>query len=282
MKSILIADAGSTKTNWSLISNDNEEIIRFVTKGINPALQNSLEITERIKDIVNRIPEVTVSDIYFYGAGCVGTVQKNKIKDSLKKFWKNARIEIESDIFCAAKALFGSSEGIACILGTGSNSCYFKDNKIISRIPSLGFILGDEGSGAALGKRLLNNVFKKQLSISIIENFNFEFHLSVEELINRVYREPMPSSFLASFSLFLKKHLKEPEIHTLIISEFDSFFEKNIIPYDNYRSINIGFIGSIAEHFADLLIESAHKYEIKISKILKDPMPSLEKYFSEK
>lgn len=280
MKNILIADAGSSKTSWSLISKRNEEIKRFITKGINPVQQDLPEICIRIEEVKKQMSEENIQDIYFYGAGCVSN-QKGKVEKALSQFWKNSKIEVESDIIGAGKALFGDSEGIACILGTGSNSGRFKQNSIIQQVPSLGFILGDEGSGAALGKRLLNSIFKKQLAARIIEKFQWEYNLSVEEVIQKVYRDSMPAAYLASFSLFIYNHLNEPDIYALLMAEFDSFFKKNIIPYGDYQSIPVGFVGSISYIYSDALKESAKKYGIDIFKIIKNPMPALEKYYEE-
>lgn len=283
MSYILIADAGSTKTDWSLLSKEEpKNLTRIKTKGLNPALQTFTELRDIISSARSQLKPVHVSEIYFFGAGCVSNHQQNLVKMAFQDLWENTVMTIESDMVGAAKALFGDGSGIACILGTGSNTCLFENGKITKQIPSLGYILGDEGSGVSLGKSLLNNIFKQQLPYYLIDEFQNQYNLSVAELIRRVYRTPMASAYIASFSQFIQNHIQSPEIHQLVVNEFDSFFTKNILPYGNTVSTKIGFVGSIAYNYEKQLKESANKFDLQIERILKEPISSLEIYYSNK
>lgn len=279
MPNILIAEAGSTKTDWSLLSEDNSDIIRIHTKGINPLLSSQTQIQETIKNLKKSLENFLINHIYFYGAGCVGDSQKNVIREAISFYWPDCFINIQSDIIAAGKALFGEDEGIVGILGTGSNSCYFQNGVVVKQIPPLGYILGDEGSGAALGKKLLNAVFKRNLHEEIIKRFQEEYNLSLQELIENVYRKPMASSYIASFYPFLLKNKDNLQIRRLVVDELENFFIRNILPYHCNPDTKIGFIGSIADANKELLQEIAVKYKFKIHKILKSPIRELEKYY---
>lgn len=279
MKDILIIDAGGSKTDWSYLKKGSDEIIRIQTSGINPVQHTAEKIKQSIYEAAERLGKVDFDEIHFYGSGCIGT-NKESIKNLLSLYFNASLIEIDSDIMAACKALFGNNSGVACIIGTGSNSCLYEDKKIIKQIPSMGYILGDEGSGSALGKGLLNAVFKEQLDLSVREDFFKEFHLTYEEVVKNVYKCPAPASFLASFSFFILNHLNNDGIRNLVKIEFEKFFIRNILPYNTLYEI--GFVGSIAWVFKDLLLETAQNYHLKISEILKSPMPKLELYFSER
>lgn len=278
MGGILIADAGSSKTDWSFINKKTGQVYRYQSSGINPVLHNDALISRNIENIKNEIGrEIEISEIHFFGSGCASDSLNDKIKKVLAQQWPSAQIDIESDIVGACKALFQDSSGIACILGTGSNTCLYSDGKIESQIPSLGFILGDEGSGAALGKRLLNSFFKRQFPEKIHDSFIKEYNLTVKDVIDKVYKGPSPSAFLASFSPFIYKNRQIPEIKNLIFTEFDTFFERNILPYK--KKDTLGFVGSIAWHFQDEIKKCAERHHLIIASILQYPMPSLEKYY---
>lgn len=275
MKHVLIAEAGATKTDWSLLKHKSDPI-RLQSIGINPAqdTQNDIKIIlEKVKD---QLIGQEIDSIYFFGAGCATPLLRLKIIEALKDVFKIDSIEVESDLKAAALALFGDSQGIACILGTGSASGLFSEGQLISQIPSLGYILGDEGSGMALGKRLLNSVFKNQLSHELSLKFQQEYNISLPILIDNVYGQRKPAKYLASFAPFLLKNIENEEIKALVEVEFDVFFKRNILSYTNSKDINIGFVGSVAWHFQDIIKKRAEKYGLKIASILKTPMPHLE------
>lgn len=279
MKGILIADAGSTKTSWSFLSQDSPRPLRFESSGLNPMHQSADSLKSILAGIKILLKDNLIDKIFFYGAGCASKEINSKLEKILKECFQAKETYVESDLLGAAIALFGDEEGIACILGTGSNSGLYSSGKIISRIPSLGFILGDEGGGVALGKRLLNAVFKKQLPDSIISKFFFEHDINLQELIIKTYRESNAAAFLASFSPFVLNNLDKVEIHELVMEEFDNFFSKNILPYGNIQNRKIGFVGSIALNYEPVLKKSAEHFGITIDRIVKNPLPSLENYY---
>ena len=281
-KGILIADAGSSKTQWSFLNEEAIEPIRIQTAGVNPAHDSIEYIKKIIKEIKPKLKDYQIQRIYFYGAGCASFELKSLITTILKEELDCENVVVESDLLGAAVALFGNSSGVACILGTGSNTGLYNNGKIEPQIPSLGYILGDEGGGVALGKTLLNGIFKKNFSHELIDKFQEEYHLSIEQVIIKVYREPKPAAFIASFCPFIYQNLENLEIKNMVEQQFDIFFQKNIMPYSLTENYKLGFIGSVASNFSDLLKKSADKYKLKIHKIISNPIIELEKYFMAK
>ena len=242
---ILIADSGSTKTDWCVVLN-GAVIKRLGTKGINPFFQSEEEIQQKLTaSLLPQLPEGKFNAVYFYGAGCTpekAPVLRRAIADSLPVI---GNIKANSDMLAAAHGLCGQKAGIACILGTGSNSCFYNGKEIVSNISPLGFILGDEGSGAVLGKLLVGDILKNQLPATLKEEFLKQFDLTPPEIIDRVYRQPFPNRFLASLSPFIAQHLEEPAIRQLVMNSFIAFFRRNVMQYD-YKQYPVHFIGSIA------------------------------------
>ena len=268
---ILIADSGSTKTDWCFkTSKENYKIIQ--TKGINPFYQDSEEISHIIEEILNK--EEKPEKIFFYGAGC--TKEKSTIiKDIFINLLPSCNsIEVDSDLLGAAKAACGNKPGIAAILGTGSNSCEYNGEKIISNIPPLGFILGDEGSGAVLGKKFIADGMKSILSKDIFDQFLSDYQLTIPQIMDKVYREPFPNRFLASICPFLHKNRDNAEIHNLLVNSFIDFFNRNIKRY-NYREYEVNVVGSIGFYFGKEVKEAADNNSIKIGTFIKSPMDGL-------
>lgn len=280
MSNILIADAGSTKTDWSLIDTQSEVILRTRTSGINPVTSDSETICEGLSLLDHRVINSEIQKIYFYGAGCLSDIHKTIVSNCLKHIWKDTEIHVYPDILGACRALFKNGSGIACILGTGSNTCLFEDGAMQSQIPSLGYVLGDEGGGVSLGKRLLNGIYKRQFSEIITKKFHNKYNFTVSDIVERVYRNSNPQSFIASFSRFISENLEYPEIQNLVLEEFDSFFIKNIIPYG--IKMPLGFVGSIAWNYEKELRDIATTYGFEITKILKEPIKGLEHYYTRK
>ncbi len=282
MKSKLIADAGSTNVEWSLLGSDGKVAQSFATDGLN-ALLSSQEAIEsafhKVHDMI--LTEYSVEEIYYYGAGCATSEICDKVKAALKTSWNDAECFVNSDLLAAARSLFGNKKGIACIIGTGSNSCLYDGTDIISQIPSLGYILGDEGSGAALGKRLVSDAFKEQLPENIKEDFLNEYKLSLPDILDHVYRKPAPNKFLASFVPFIAKNLWNPYIYSLVLKELTKFVKRNVAMYDGAHSLDISFTGSIAFHFDKILREAAASVGYKVTKITSSPMEGLIAYHSE-
>ena len=277
---MLIADSSSTKTDWCVIL-DNTPIKRIGTKGLNPFFQSEEEIQQELThSLLPQLPEGTIDSVYFYGAGCTpekAPTLRRAIADSLPIV---GNIKAYSDMLAAARGLCGREAGITCILGTGSNSCFYDGKEIVNHISPLGFILGDEGSGAVLGKLLVGDILKNQLSPAIKEAFLKQFDLTVPEIIDRVYRQPFPNRFLASLSPFIAQHLEEPGIRQLVLGSFIAFLRRNVMQYD-YTQYPAHFIGSVAHCYKEILQEAAQETGIRIGKILQSPMEGLIQYHSD-
>lgn len=277
---ILIADAGSTKTDWICLSSGSGEESRIRTNGINAVHTPELEIKRILSDVIESIKNThTVKRVHFFGAGCGSISHCNRIKDMLLKEWPEAEIEVNSDLVGASISLLGDEEGIACILGTGSNSGLWRKRKIEANTPPLGYILGDEGSGAALGKRLVNAIFKGSLTRETSELFVEETALSLNEVIERVYRSTQPARFLASLAPFIKRHLDRAEIYNLALEEFELFFKKNVENYNGKTNLPLTMTGSIAWHFRDVISYAAERCGLKVTKISQAPMEGLIEYY---
>ena len=275
---ILIADSGSTKTHWCLMAaNGHSE--EFFTDGINPFQQTS----DAIKNSVNNqlLPQMahlmwagSVTNIFFYGAGC--TPEKIPVVEyALESIFKSAKIEVYSDMVGAACGLLGGEKGVACILGTGANSCLWNGKEIEKNVPALGFILGDEGSGAVLGKRLVADLLKNQLSDELKEKFLTQYGITAADIIENVYRKPFPNRYLASLSRFCAENLDNPLIAQLVYDHFD-YFAKRILP--QYPALPVGFIGSIAYYYQDVLKRVLADNGFQVGKILQGPMDGLKEY----
>lgn len=276
---IVIADSGSTKTEWSLV--DNDIIINSITsKGINPYFESKEEITAEIKSVFNKLKiSDKISAIYFYGAGCTPE-KKYIVIDAISDIVDdNILIEVNSDLLGAARALFGRKKGIACILGTGSNSCFYNGEFIEKNLSPLGFILGDEGSGAVIGKLFIGSLLKNQFGEELKLKFLSENNLTQEEIIDRVYRKPFPNRFLASLSPFILRNISNKKIYSLIQNCFKDFFIRNVMQYE-YLNNNVAFIGSVAHYYKDILSEVAKTLNITISRIEVSPINGLVKFHS--
>lgn len=278
---ILIADSGSTKTDWCA-GTTPENCQTVQTAGINPFHQSTEEIEQIITTML--MPQLenpnACTDIFFYGAGCLPE-KVNGIKKALQKHFPQAKhIEVESDLLGAARALCGRQAGIACILGTGSNSCAYNGQQITDHISPLGYILGDEGSGSALGKQLVSNCLKRQLPPDLCQLFFETYPLSPAHILEHVYRQPLANRFLAGFTPFLATHRDRAEIHALLIEGFTQFFQRNVLPYA-CKEQPVHFTGSVAYHFQDEVKEAAQRLHLTLGQVLKSPMEGLRKYHFE-
>lgn len=272
---ILIADSGSTKTSWAVTGPESHQRI-IQTQGLNPYFTSPGQIHEVFRDeLIPFLDPSSVTGIFFYGAGCSTELNNRLVASQLSNFFPAAGIHIYHDILGAARALFGSNPGIACILGTGSNSSYYDGKEIFSDIPSLGYLFGDEGAGSSLGKKLLEKYLRKEFSGSLLDAFDQSYGLSLEEILNSLYNKPFPNRYLASFSPFLLANKEKPEIHDLIFSSFTEFMDRHVTRYSRYLSVPAGFLGSIAYHYRDILYEAAAVRSVIISSILPSPMEGL-------
>lgn len=282
----LIVDSGSTKTSWCfafLPDTKSADGARTVTtEGLNPAVMSAEEVEEKIAKALNHclqslsISAADVDNVFFYGAGCIAG-RTVVVSESIQSILVDARIYVADDLLGAARALCGHKAGIACILGTGSNSCLYNGENIVAHTPALGYVLGDEGSGAVLGRKFLNAVLKQTLHENIRKRFLQESGLDMAEVINRVYRSPAPNRFLASMSKYIHGYLDEKEVRDIVIDNFEDFIRNNILAYgDKFRTINV--VGSIAYHYKEQLTEAASRNGFQIGKIIKSPIEGLIEY----
>ena len=278
VRMIVIADSGSSKTDWLFLSSENEFSIN--SSGINPFFQQTEEIYATLSTTFKTVEKAEVSKVFFYGAGCIKDKTDYIVADALKKLFTNALVFVEDDILGAARALLGKSSGIACILGTGTNSCLYNGSEIVDKVPTLGFILGDEGSGAYLGKLFINDYFKRAIPEDLKQKMESELHLELADVLNAVYRQEYPSRYLAKFSAFLGINRNHIYVQNLIKRSFTDFFYKNIERYNDYKNYSVNFVGSIAYHYSDLLKEVAFNRNIKIGNIIDKPIEGLKKYHS--
>lgn len=279
MNKILIADAGSTKVEWAVADAESGNAVTFVTDGLNALLCSAEEIEAMLSKVEENLPSGTdVSAVYYYGAGCATPEICTRMEKAFKSRFPEAQCQVSSDLLGAARSLFGSRKGIACILGTGSNSCLYDGHVIVEQIPSLGYVMGDEGSGAALGKRLVSDAFKRQLPEALRDKFLAEYSLSLPEILERVYRQPAPNKFLASFVPFLKQNLWNPYIYSLVLQELTRFVSRNVAMYPGAHSVELSFTGSIAYHFANILREAAAACGLRVAEISEAPMAGLVRY----
>lgn len=282
----LIVDSGSTKTSWCfafLPDTKSADGARTVTtEGLNPAVMSAEEVEEKIAQALNHclqslsISAADVDNVFFYGAGCIAG-RAGVVSESISSILVDAKIYVADDLLGAARALCGHKAGIACILGTGSNSCLYDGKNIVAHTPALGYVLGDEGSGAVLGRKFLNAVLKQTLPENIRKLFLQESGLDMAEVINRVYRSPAPNRFLASMSKYIHGYLDEKEVRDIVIDNFEDFIRNNILAYgDKFRTINV--VGSIAYHYKEQLTEAASRNGFQIGKIIKSPIEGLIEY----
>lgn len=279
---ILLADSGSTKTDWCLVDQKNS-VTKVRTAGINPFFQSSEEIANELAThLVPHLPTAHLDSVYFYGAGC--TKEKSPIvAEALKKQFEITRAcEVATDMLAAARGLCGHQPGIACIMGTGSNSCAYDGKDITKNVSPLGFILGDEGSGAVLGRTLVGDVLKNQLPKDIVEAFHAEYELSNADIIDHVYRQKFPNRFLASFVPFLAKHIENKAIFDLVKENFRRFLIRNVKQYQGWEHLPIGFVGSIAYYFQQPLKEALEAEHMTIGKTIQAPMEGLIAYHTTK
>ena len=289
---ILIADSGSTKTDWVIVTNAAEPVV-INTQGINPVHQSREQIVNILRDEfqsrmgadpdVRKLrssailtPQFPMA-VYFYGSGIRPEMEKSMRGVLEETFPQAITVEAHSDLLGAARALCGHECGIASILGTGANSCLYDGKTIVEHTPALGYILGDEGSGAALGKRFIHDLYGGKLSDEMKTTFEKEMRLDLAEIINRVYRQPLANRFLASLSDFISNHREDKGVHEVLINNFVDFINYHIAPY-NRRDLPVSFIGSIAWHYQEELLEAAQRAGFVVGTSLKSPLGGLLRY----
>ncbi|GAB6395452.1 MAG: ATPase [Bacteroidales bacterium] len=279
---ILIADSGSTKTEWCL-SDRGASIRQIHTAGINPYFQTKEEIEETVGQALSLVAEAekrAIESVFFYGAGCNSPEKNRLIIGALQKRLPAVATHVYSDLTGAARSLCGREVGIACILGTGSNSCLYDGKEIVKNISPLGYILGDEGSGAVLGRLLVSDCLKNQLPRRLSDKFIQQYGLTASVVLEQVYKQPFPNRYLANLSRFLAENIGEPAVHELVLQSFRSFFIRNVMQYDGFGQLPISFTGSIAFYYQDILREAARTLSLTVKRIEPTPMPGLLAYHS--
>ena len=283
---ILLADSGSTKVHWCLVTASGQCSDVF-TDGINPLFQTSDAMRNSICNQL--LPQISsllwagnLTHVFFYGAGCTPE-KKVFVQRALEGVFKKAEVSVESDMLGAARGLLQRKAGVACILGTGSGSCFYNGETIEWCVPSLGYILGDEGSAAVLGKRLVGDLLKNQLGDDLKEAFFKEYETSMADIIEKVYRQPFPNRFLAKLSKFCADHIEDKRIHDLVYDHFVQFIRRNIVQYfqpsaGNIQHSAVGFVGSVAYYYRPILEEAMQAEGLPLGTILKDPIEGLKEY----
>ncbi|MGB1243348.1 MAG: N-acetylglucosamine kinase [Chitinophagales bacterium] len=274
---LLIADSGGTKTTWAFV-HSAKDIEISETKGIHPYFQNAYEISQIIEYLpLDLVEEVT--EVQFYGAGCGAKEQAQKVASALKNHFPNkARIEVYTDVFGAARALCQQSAGIAAILGTGSNTCFYDGKRIVNNSRGFGFILGDEGSGAVMGKRLVVDYLYQNVPLHLLIKLETIHGFEADKLLKNVYQEAAPNRYLAQFSYFIHQHRSEPYIQQLLQSHFEDFFRKRILVFEIHQKLPLHLIGSIAFYFQEEIRAVAASFGVEIGKVLQSPVEGLVEY----
>lgn len=272
----IVADSGSTKTAWRLIQ-DEGNVIAVETKGINPYYQEKDEIKDFLKENLSGHITEEVKDIWFYGAGCTGA-KGAMVCEVIAEVIPASRIEVNSDLLGAARALCGYNPGIVCILGTGSNSCYYNGETIMKNVPPLGLILGDEGSGAVLGKRLVGDYLKEIMPEQLHLKFEKKYKITTSGVLEQVYRSEFPNRYLSQFAPFLLKNIGHTYCEKVVISELQYFVERNVLNYLERRELPVSFTGSVAYYFESQLKMVLQSNGLKIGKIVQHPIDLLVKF----
>lgn len=276
----LIIDCGSTKADW-LVLNEKSTAVRFQTEGFNPNYTDYEHISSIIVNKVLYKPYIQdITEVFFYGTGCGNQQNRDLIFEILKSVFINAEIFVTHDMMAACHALFGRNEGVACILGTGSNSCYYNGEEIIENTVSLGYILGDEGGGSHIGKQLLRDYFYKQMPEELSYRFENEYDIKIMSIIDKIYHNNQVSKYLASFSRFAFDNINHDYIKGICSKCFDEFIRYFLLKYKSREITGIGFVGSIAYYFQDILKECIENQGLKIGKIIKSPIDGLIEYHS--
>lgn len=270
---ILIADSGATKTEWCLKNGTETETI--YTEGLNPYYHT----TESIKEVVeyNLIPKITnkIDEIFFYGAGCDGEEKIGIVREALENTFPEATIHIYHDLLGAARACFLHEPGIACILGTGSNSCLYDGSEIVEHVPSLAFILGDEGSAGYFGKKLINKYFRYEIPDDLKEALERDYNMSLDHITKELYDGSQKSRFVASYGAFLGEHADHPFIKEILYEGFENFISRIILKYTNATNYEVRFIGSVAFAHQEIIKEILKKYDLQPGLFVRNPMERL-------
>ncbi len=278
MGNILIADSGSTKTEWCFIQNGKKK--KLFTQGISPYFLSEDQIigileNELLPGLKKNAPE----EIYFYGTGCSNAANVKMMGRAIQSVFPDSGLHIDHDLMGAAKATCGNEKGIACILGTGSNSCYFNGKKIVKNSPGIGYILGDEGSGAYLGKKVIQYFLYETFEPDLMDRFLAKYdHITSADILDTVYKKPLANRYLARYTEFLTENRGHYMIENIIEDGFNDFFFNHVYKYRESWLHPIHFVGSVAFGFKDVLADLCNAYELQLGKVIKNPMDGLVKF----
>ncbi|MBD2715098.1 hypothetical protein KBK19_08630 [Microvirga sp. STR05] len=275
---ILIADGGSTKSSWCQLDETGNRVY-FNTEGYNPDFIKTAEIAASLdKNLPETLPRAEITEVHYYGAG-VSTAKKAEIiAAAMRQIFPNAKVKVDHDLLAAAHALLGDKPGFAAILGTGTNSCLYDGEKVIHNVDSLGYFLGDEGSGSFIGKRLLRDYLRGLLPDGLQEIFQKEFNLTREDILDRLYNQPLPNRFLASFGKFTYDHNNISYCREIVLQGFETFFTNIVAHYPNYQDYTFNCVGSVGYNFRDALAQVARAHNMEVGKIIRSPIDDLVSY----
>ena len=277
MPVILIADSGSTKTEWCLLSDGKKK--KAITQGLSPYFLSGGEITDIInKELPSLFNTAMPDEIYFYGTGCSNPANAKVVKKAIASVYKDSKVYVDHDLMGAAKAVCGNTKGVACILGTGSNSCYYDGKKIVKNSPGLGYVLGDEGSGAYMGKKVIQYFLYNTFEPDLMDRFTAKYNITSAEILEAVYKKPLPNRFLSNFVTFLIENRGHYMIENIIEDSLNDFFFIHIYKYSQSWTMPIHFVGSVAHGFKDVLKEMCNSFELQLGTVIKNPMDGLIKY----
>jgi N-acetylglucosamine kinase-like BadF-type ATPase len=278
---ICIAESGSTKTTWVTFDARGREIDRSQSIGLNPFFVSSDEVAHMASEVFAQIGNEKISTVHFYGASCSSEARNKIIADGLKEVLPNAQIFVNHDLLAAARATCKSKAGIACILGTGSNSCAYDGLDIVDNVPALGYALGDEGSGTAFGRRLLQGWLYREMPPEIEKAFNETYNTDKEEVLINTYNKPKPNRYLASFAKFYSDYRTHRYIQNIIMEVLQDFVDRHVVKYELAKSVEINFVGSIAFSFRDELSRCLQQRGLRLGLVIKAPIDELCKYHIE-
>lgn len=275
---VIIADSGLTKTDWRLVLNDRS-IIKFETKGLSPFFCSEEDYHNALStSFPTQIDPLLVTNVFFYGSGCAGEEKGLKAQQALQSFFVRAKVNAYSDLLAAARSLFGDSKGVIAILGTGSNIAFYDGVQVIHRTPSLGFILGDEGSGAYIGRQLIQSFFYGQMPQDLSDSIKSKYDLELSHVLDRVYAQPKPSAYLASFVPFANENIENEYIRQLVYGVFENLYEKHLKVMPELRTYGLGVVGSVGSVFKDILLKIAKDKGFEIKGFIQYPVESLVNY----
>jgi N-acetylglucosamine kinase-like BadF-type ATPase len=277
MATILICDSGATKAEWCLIRGNKKKTI--FTQGVNPYFLDTKGIQDIVQnELLKKLKNAEIDAVHFYGTGCANPQNAKNVKKALTSVFTDSDVTVETDLMGAARAVCGNEKGIASILGTGSNSCYYNGKKIVKNSPGLGYVLGDEGSGAYLGKKVLQYYLYETFDEDLRSRFDAKFVTTPVEILDSVYKKPLPNRYLASFTMFLADNRGHYMVENIIEDGLNDFFFQHLCKYSEVWKNPVNFVGSVAFGFQDVIRDLCGQYEFELGVILKNPMQGLEKY----